>query len=174
MIAFAYSLGFFLYCLAMIPVAYWLMQQPSGSSELQEHVWILWCSSEIMLNCSPIELLLLLILVSFLLVVVGVVVAVAAKSMASWCSPIKDLGGSSILNVCVRVGVILPLINYQIDKNCFHASSTKITRRVGFDGTYSGCSQLFVITANCAWITNSVSSSCTPAIFFTILLDDCH
>jgi len=61
---------------------------------------MLWCSSEIELYCSPIELLLLPILASYLLVVVSVVVVfiVVAESLASCCSPIVDLCGSSILD----------------------------------------------------------------------------
>ena len=60
---------------------------------------MLWCSSEIELYCSPIELLLIPILASYLLVVVSVVVVfiVVAESLASCCSLVADLGGSSIL-----------------------------------------------------------------------------
>jgi len=35
-------------------------------------------------------------------------------------------------------------------------------------------SNYFVITANCAWIADSVFRSCTPMIFFVGPLDDCH
>jgi len=72
---------------------------------------MLWCSYEIVLYCSPIELLLLLILVSFLLIVVSVVVALLLR-LKVWPRDVFPLKIWVIHPSWIVVGVevVLPLI----------------------------------------------------------------
>jgi len=90
--------------------------------------------------------------------------------------------------ICVGVGVVLPLII--IDILCLvsllEGKTTRLLKITFMPPPQKSQEELvwmelivavpncFVITSNCAWIADSVSSSCTPTIFFVVPLDDCH
>ena len=109
----------------MILAACWLVQQPSGSSVLSEHVWILLCSFGIVLCCLQVALQLLPSMLSYLFIV-GIVVIVAAaiaeSSFSCW-SPTADLSGSSILDcTCWSRGCSTSI-------SCWYSWLTHFTRR---------------------------------------------
>ena len=78
--------GFFAVLLENDPCGFWLVQQPSGSSVLSEHVWILLCSFGIVLCCLQVALQLLPSLLSYLFIVgIVVIVAVAVAESSFSC-----------------------------------------------------------------------------------------
>ena len=90
--------------------------------------------------------------------------------------------------VCVGVGVVLPLI--VVDKVCSLSLLKGKTSRLIVIALMPtpqksqdeliwmelivATPNCFVITASYAWMADSVSSLCTPVIFFAGPLDDCH
>jgi len=140
-----------------------------------------YCFSPSLFLFSLLLLALLLLLLLWLKVVV-----VVADILASWYSPIEDLSGSSILdymcwNRCCSafdnywynsLAQFARRQNYQIEKNCFHVPLHKNHKKSWLGWNLQWLYPIVLLSQPIVlWITDSVSSLCTLAIFFVVPLD---